>query len=168
MRAQVVADRGVVARSVAERLDRELAPQARGHIRLIERREHGGVVRRVYDDSDPLVVLRSRAQHRGSADVDVLDRFGVRAVRPRRRRLERIKIHREYVDHVDAVLDQHGLVDASAREQAAVDVRMQRLHAAIHDLGESGNSGDLDDGNSGRAQRLRRTARRDDLVGRCR
>ncbi len=59
--------------------------------------------------------------------------------------LERIEIHDEHVDEVDAVRASRRVVDAAAREQAAVDPRMQRLHAAIHDLGEFGNRSDVDD-----------------------
>ena len=130
---------------------------------VLERREHDVVVGVIDDHGDVLVILRGRAQHRGSADVDVLDRLRVRAVGARRRRFERIQIHDEQVDDADAVLDEHRVVDAASREQAAVNVRMQRLDAAVHDLGEARDGRDLGHGDSGVAQRLRGAARRDDF-----
>ena len=38
----------------------------------------------------------------------------------------------------DAVLRHHRIVDAATAEQAAMHARVQRLDAAVHDLGEAG------------------------------
>jgi hypothetical protein len=45
----------------------------------------------------------------------------------------------------------NGVVDAATREQAAMNVRMQCLDAAIHDLGEARDRSHVGDGNPGRA-----------------
>ena len=51
---------------------------------------------------------------------------------------ERVEVHHQQVDRRDAVLRHDRIVDAAAAEQSAVDLRMQRLDAPVHDLGEAG------------------------------
>ena len=58
----------------------------------------------------------------------------------RDRRRERIEVHHHQVDGLDAVLGHHRVVGAAPAEQAAVDLRVQRLDAAVHDLGEAGDA----------------------------
>ena len=96
-------------------------------------------------DRDAIVILGRGAHHRRTADVDVLDRVLVRAVRLSRRSRERIEIDDQQVDRLDAVRRHDRVVDAAAAEQAAVHLRMQRLDAAVHDLGKAGVAGDLGD-----------------------
>ena len=148
---------------MAERLDRERAAQVGRDLALRERREHCGIVRGIDDHGHALVILGGRAEHRGAADVDVLDRLLFRAPGPRDRRLERIEVDREHIDRIDRVLGERRVVDAAPREQAAVHARMQRLDAAVHDLRELGDRRNFDDGNSRVAQRLRGAAGRHDL-----
>jgi hypothetical protein len=80
---------------VPERLDRELAAHRRWHAAVGERGEHGLVVDGIHYDRDVFMVFGRRAQHRGAADVDVLDRLGVRAIGTRRSGLEWIQVHDE-------------------------------------------------------------------------
>ena len=80
------------------------------------------------------MILRGGTHHRRPADVDVLDRIFERAIRLRDRRSERIEIDDEQIDRLDAVLPHDRIVDAAAAEQAAVNLRMQRLDAAVHDF----------------------------------
>ncbi len=163
VRAQVRADRGVVAGRVAERLDRELATQSAGDVTVLESRQHRRIVGRIDDHDDVLVVLGSGAQHGGTADVDVLDGLRIRAVRARGRRLERIQIHDQQVDDADAVLREHRVVHTAPRQQAAVDVRMERLDSPVHDLRKAGDRGDLGHRDARVAQSFCRTPRGHDL-----
>src|SRR6185503_4914541 len=51
---------------------------------------------------------------------------------------EGIEIHHEQIDWFDAVLCHDSFVHATSTEQSAVDLWMQRFHAAVHDLGKAG------------------------------
>jgi hypothetical protein len=102
-------------------------------------------------------VLGGRAQHRGSADVDLLDDLvGRQALRDGL--AERIEVHHHEVDgqhalrlHVSLVVGQF-----APRQDAAVDLGVQRLHAATQHLGGAGEVGDLADRHALlRQQRLR-------------
>ena len=113
-------------------------------------------------------VLRRRPDHRRAADVDVLDHLGLVDPAARRGLLERVEVHAHEVDELDVVLlgrDHVGGVVA-AREQAGVELRVQRLDAAAHDLGEAGEVVDRADGEArpprapGRCRRWRRARRR--------
>ena len=53
------------------------------------------------------------------------------------------------------------VVDAAPAEQAAVDARMQRLDAPVHDFGKAGHFADFGHVQTGVAQRARRAAGRD-------
>jgi hypothetical protein len=109
------------------------------------------------------MVLGRRSEHCGSADVDVLDRIGLGARGVPGDLLEWVEVHDEQVDELDAVRAQRRIVRARTREQAAVNLRMQRLDAAVHDLGEARELRDADDRHAGFAQQRRRSTRRDDL-----
>ena len=110
------------------------------------------------------MVLRGAAQHRRSADVDVLD---ARAeVGPAGNGLlERVQVHDVHVDHLDAVLGRlrHVRLVVALGEQAAVDERMERLHATVHHLGEFRDVVDGRDGNASLGDDAGRSARGDDL-----
>jgi hypothetical protein len=107
------------------------------------------------------VILGGRAQHRGPAHVDVLDRILVAAARARDRRGEGIEVDDQDVDGGDAMRAHDGIVHAGAAEQGAVHGGMQRLHAAVHDLGKASERGHLGHGEAGRGERARRAAGRD-------
>ena len=126
--------------------------------------EHGGVVVRVDYDGDIGVVLGRGADHGRAADVDVLDAGGeIRA--PRDRLLERVEIDGEQVDRRDAVRLHRLCVlrVVTHAEQTAMNQRMQRLHAPVHDLGKAGDITDIAHRDPRFAQQLRAAAGGDDL-----
>jgi hypothetical protein len=144
-RRQIVADERVVLRDTVERGDRQREAGLRGQRAEIgvEFFEDAGVLRRIGGDRDAGVVFRGGSQHRGAADVDVLDDLVHRAVRIRRHRFERIQVQYQQIDRTDAVFGHHRVVDAGAPEQTAVDQRMQRFHAAVHHFREAGEVADI-------------------------
>ena len=126
--------------------------------------EHRGIVGRVGDDGDIGVVLGRGADHRRAADVDVLDDRGIVGAGAADF-LERVEIDDDEVDRLDAVLAHRrrmlGIV--AHAEQPAMHRRMQRLDAAVHDLGKAGELGDVAHGDAGLGDRLGRAAGRDQL-----
>ena len=84
------------------------------------------------------VVLGRGADQRRAADVDVFDAV-VEAGTRRDRRLEGVEVDDHEVDGGDAVLG-HGLEVRGlvpAREDTAMDARLQGLDAPVHDLGKA-------------------------------
>ncbi len=136
---QVAGDHRIVSRGVREGLGGEPRARVDGRgTRRVEFGQHRAVVRRIDQHRDVDVVLGAGPQHRRTTDVDLLDRFGVRAPGPRDRARERIEIHDQQVDRFDAVLAHRRLVDATPAEQAAVHARMQRLEPPVHQFGKAG------------------------------
>jgi hypothetical protein len=111
------------------------------------------------------VVLGGRADHARPADVDVLDRLVERHARLAHRLLERVEVDADQVDRLDAVLAHggHVLGVVAQGEQAAVDLRVQRLDAAVHHLREAGDVGDVGDRELVLAEKLRGPAGADQL-----
>ena len=70
---------------------------------------------------------------------------------PRHRRLERVEGDDDQVDRRDAVARQRLQVrgHVAAGQDAAVDLRVQRLHPAVEHLGEAGDLGHVADGDPG-------------------
>ncbi len=142
---QITCDRRVIARRVrirlrGETLARLLGDDAIGIVQLIE---HGGVIRRIDDHRDAIMILRGGAHHRGATDVDVLDRVFVSAIGLGDGGRERIKIHHHQIDRIDAMRAHDGVVDVATAEQAAMNFRMQCLDATIHDFRKAGVRGHL-------------------------
>ena len=85
------------------------------------------------------------------------------SVTPRRRRggLERIEVHAHEIDELDLVLGGRGhvLLVVAQREQPGVELRVQRLDAAAHDLREAREVLDRADLEPRLAQRGRRCRR---------
>ena len=134
-------NRGIVGSGARIDLRRQLAPQGHGGFaRRLHERGDLLVVLRVHDDGDVVVVLGRAAQHRGAADVDVLDGIVEGDVRLRDRGLERVEIHHHEVNRRNGVLPHGRLVLGVAPdiEEAAVNFRVQRLDAAVEHLGEAG------------------------------
>ncbi len=141
------------------RLRRDLAPE------LVQLLEHRVVGLGAHDHRDAVVVLGRRADHRGTADVDVLDRLVLAHVELRDRALERVEVDADQVDRLDRLRleGRHVIGVVAAGEQRGVEPRVQGLHPPVQDLrraGELGHVGDLD---PGLAQRRRRPARGEDL-----
>ena len=127
--------------------------------------QHGVVHLRPRDDRGEAEVLRGRADHRRAADVDVLDHLVVGRAAPGRGALERVEVHADEVDELDAVLlgGDHVLGVVAQREQAGVELRVQRLDAAAHDLREAGEVLDRADLEARLGQLARGAAGRDEL-----
>ena len=116
------------------------------------------VVERIDDHRHAVVILRRGAHHRRPADVDVLDRVLEAAAGLRDGRGERIEVHDDEIDRLDAVLLHDGVVDAAPAEQAAMDLRVQRLDAPVHDLGKAGDGRHVGDRDALRTQQRRGAA----------
>ena len=127
--------------------------------------KHLRIVGRVADDRDVGPVLGSRAQHRRTADVDVLDGVLHLHVGPGDRLAERVEVHADHVDELDAVLAERlqvlGIV--AAGQQAAVYFGMEGLDAAVADLREARHVADVDHLDAALPQQFHRAARGDDL-----
>ena len=83
------------------------------------------------------VVLGRRADHRGPADIDILDRVLEAAVGIGDGLLERVEVDDHEVYGLDAVFAHDIVVDAAAAQNAAVHLRMQGLDAPRHHFGEA-------------------------------
>ncbi len=152
---------------VAEGLDRQLAAQRLGDDAVVgrQRREHPRVVRGVDHHRDAAEVLGRRPHHRRAADVDLLDHLVKRGLGVGGGLAERVEIDDHQVDAVDLVRGELlGMRRVRAAGQdAGVDARMQRLDAAVEDLGETGHVGDGHRRDAELAQVGEGAAGRDDL-----
>ncbi len=160
-------DRRVVARGQGEGVGRErLARRHRERAaRVAQLLEHGVVGLGPRDHGGERVVLRGRADHRRPADVDVLDDLRLRDPAPARGPLEGVEVHAHEVDPLDVVLGRglEVLRVVADREQAGVELRVQRLDAPVHHLGEAREVVDRADGQPRLGERLRGAAGRDEL-----
>ena len=126
--------------------------------------EDGRVVGAVHHHRHVAVVLGGGADHRRTADIDVLDAVVVGPAGGHRR-LERVEIDHQQVDGPDAVGEHRRLMlrIAADAEEAAVDGRVQRLHAPVHHLRKAGDIAHVLHRQAGFAQRLVRAAGGDEL-----
>ena len=83
------------------------------------------------------VILRRRAHHRRSPDVDEFDR-GIRR--------EGVEIAHHEINRRDVVFGQRGAVLGLVEvgQNAGVNPRVQRLHPTVKHLGKSGHVGDVE------------------------
>ncbi|MNN21916.1 hypothetical protein D3C81_1352530 [compost metagenome] len=136
------------------------AQAVRGAAALVHFSQDARVVDRVDHDRDAAgfgaVVLGRRAQHGRAADVDVLDRVGERAVRLGDGFTERIQVDHQHVDAIDArCLDGvHVLGAVATGQEAAVNLGVQRLDAAIQNFRRTRVGGHFGDGQAGVGQQL--------------
>ena len=123
------------------------------------------IVRRVADHRHIGPVLGRRTQHRGTADIDILDGVLHLHVGLRDRLPERIEVHADHVDKLDIVLLQRLQVFriVAAGQQAAVHVGVQGLDAAVADFGKSRHVADVDNLDTAVGQQFHRAARGDHL-----
>jgi hypothetical protein len=82
---------------------------------------------------------------------------------PRHGGRKRIEIDDEQIDRLDAMLAHHVLIETPAPEQAAVDLRVKRLHPSAHDLGKARVLGNLFHRDTVLHQELRGAACREQL-----
>ena len=159
---EVVGDRQVVGGDAGECLRRQ--PLARRVAELAALRpqllDDRSVLLRVGDDRHVLIIL-GRGPHQGRpADVDVLNDLLVAGPRLGDRCLEWIEVAHDEINRADAELGQgrQMLRAVAAGEDAAVDVRVERLDPAVEDFRKARQVGDVTDGQPRVRQRLTRTA----------
>jgi hypothetical protein len=142
MRGHVLRDRSVVARGVRKRFSRELGPKRQLGAAL-HGAKHAIVIGWIHDHGHTCVILGCAAQHRRSADVDVLDHFVVCRI-ARDRRGKRIQVDNHEVDRLAADAAQLvAILRELAHQNPTVHAWMQRFDAALHDLGRTGIFGDI-------------------------
>ena len=158
---QVGRDVGVVGGRVAEDLGGQTAAGLQRGVAVgTQLFQNGGVIIVIDHHGDECVVFGRAAQHRGSADVYILDGVLKRSPLSLNGLLERIEVHHHHVDGGDAVgfhlLDMLGV--RAHGEESAVHFGVQGLHAPVHNLGKARHLADADGGNTRSLQRLARAA----------
>ncbi len=140
-----VGDQGVVAGRVGERFGRQTQPRRVGHaVPTAHLFDHRVVVGGVDDDGDARVVLRGGADERRSADVDEFDQVGFGTSAAAQTLFERVQVHDDEVEQLDAVrLDLLRVVGVVGGQDSAMDLRMERLHPAVEDLWKARDAGDV-------------------------
>ena len=111
------------------------------------------------------MVLGRRADHRRAADVDVLDHLVLVDAGASGGALERIEVDADEVNELDVLLGRGAeMVGVVAdREQTGVELRVERLDAAVHDLRRAGEVVDRANLETGVGQLARGASGRDDL-----
>ena len=106
--------------------------------------KHGVVIGRIAYDGDILPVLGGAAHHGRPADVDVLNGFFEGDTLLRDGLAERIEVHAHEVDGLNSILLKclHVRGKVPACQDSAVHLRVQSLHPAVQDLGETRNFAD--------------------------
>ena len=139
----------VVSGRVRKGLGGKPPPDFDGQLVGLQQADNRFVIVGVDHDSNTIMVLGCGPNHRGAADVDVLDSITERRVVPRDRFLEGIEVNGEEVDGFDTVFVHDRLVGTTSAKQSTVYDRVQGLDAAIHDFGKTGFFGNLDNLDTG-------------------
>ena len=162
---KVGGDPRVVRRGMPKRLDRERRPKPQRDLTPSERREDRRISVRRRDDRDIGVILGRGADHRRTADVDLLDELVERDARTLRGRRKRIEVHHHELERADRRGAQRVavLVAPGIREDPGMDAWMQCLDAPVEHLRKPGHTGDVGHGQARVAQCSRRAARRHEL-----
>ena len=126
---------------MAEGLVGEGAPISGGETRVVQLFRNPAVVGRVADHGDGGEVLRCRAKHGGTANVDVFEGVGEGGFGVGDGLLEGVEVGDDNVYRVDVVAGQFFQVGriVAPGEEAAVDAGMQGLDAAFQNLREAGD-----------------------------
>ena len=129
-----------------------------------QRVDERAVLQRVAQDGDVIEILGRRTQQRNAADIDLLDRFAQRRAVARNRRFERVQVRDNRRNRGDRVFARFGDVRGigAVLEDAAEDVGMQRLDAAVEERRVAGQIADVEGVDSGLAQVRACAARRVD------
>ena len=125
--------------------------------------EHCRVVGRVHHHQHRFMILRGRAHHGRSADIDIVDRVVIAAVGSRHRGSEGIKIDGQQIDGFDVVRTHHRFIETAPSQEAAVNLWMKGLDAAAHDFREAGVLGDFFDRDAVARQQFSGAAGRQEL-----
>ncbi len=153
VRLQPRDDLRVERRRTRERRDRERSPGlvADGVVVAVEFFQQAGVLRGVGDDRDEGVVLRCRADHGGTTDVDGFDVGGLR---------ERIEVRHDEVEGFDPVRGEVLVVRrlGPVGKDAAVDLRVEGDDPVIENGWHAGDVVDRDHGDARVGDRLGRAA----------
>ncbi len=98
-----------------------------------------GIFPRVHNHRLVAEILCGRAQHAWPADIDLFHRFGERHAGTCHGLGKRIQVHHHHVDGTDAVFLQLARMIrvVSHGQKRAVNRRMERLDAAVKNLGET-------------------------------
>ncbi len=107
--------------------------------------DESGIIGDAGDDGDVFKVFGGGADHGRAADVDVFNEVAEGDAGLSSGLLEGVEIDDHHVDGLDAVRGDGGFVLGIAAnvEQAAVDLGMQGLDAAIEHLGKAGQFADV-------------------------
>ncbi len=156
-----VRDRGIVRGGPCIGFSRKLLAQLERHPALLPYRlEHALVIVGIDNHSDVGVVLGRRADHRGPADVDVLDRLRVGGVLGDGC-LERIEVDHHQVDGADPMLVHRRLVRGVVAhgEEPAMHLGVQRFDPAVHHLGKAREIRNVTHRSAGRGDQFARPSR---------
>jgi hypothetical protein len=158
-RVEHLGDGGVVRGGMGERPARQFEAERPVRCRGVERGQHRRVIRRIDHDIDVGEVLGRPPHHRWTADVDVFDQVIERGRGIGRRARERVQVHGDDIDELDAFPGRRRQVGrvVPARQDPTVHLRVQRLHPAVHHLGKAGHGRHAGDRQPGRRQRRRRS-----------
>ena len=159
-------DRGLVGRGRRERLCRELSPALARHLAVRRQRVQDLAIALGPAERNAVrEVLRGRAEHRGTADVDHLDGLLLADAPAPRDLAKGVEVDADEVERADPVLVERGHVLAvvATRQDRGVDPRMQRLHTPVQQLRELGQLFDGRHDQALLAQVVGRPAARDEL-----
>ncbi len=162
---EITQNRGVVRRGVGENFSCKRSPFFLANLADLQILDHTRIIARVHDHNHRRVILCGRAEHRGAADVDVLDRLRKCGLRLGNGFAKRIEVYGDEIDRCDAVLLERRevVLIVTSRQQSAVHLRMQRLHPAVHHFRESRDVLDANDRDPLASEGLGGAAGRDDL-----
>src|SRR5688572_11562108 len=120
----------IIMCSGCKSLDREVLAHDRGNTSLVQHFQHVSVICRITNKGDTFVILRSGANERDAADVDVLYDIFIGDTRFRDRLLEGIQVDGDEVNVIPAEVKQFFMIRIGrARQQASVDGGMQCFYS---------------------------------------
>ncbi len=165
LRREVIGDGPIVSGRSLKRGQCQLSAKFGRDLSVSQLLQHGLILFGVGDDRHIGMVLRRRADHAGTADVDLLDRLFQRDAGLRDGFLERIEIAHDDLKRNDAVVANGRGVGGQIgpAEDGTVHLRVQRLDAAVHDFGKPGVRRDIDHGDGVFLEKSPGSARGDDL-----
>ena len=143
--AEIAVNGRIVIRGGAENFHAERGPRFRrdgsGGFQFIR---HPVVVRRIGHHRDVAIIFCRATEHRGSADVNVLDGLLDGDVRFGDGLLEGIQIDHHQVNQLDGIIRHvlHVIGIVPQRQERTVYFGMQGLHPAVHHLREARQIGD--------------------------